>query len=249
MKNIRLFIGFVVAIGGLLLIASQKRVLEKSHEKSVAPVMGLASNVPSAGISAASNASDNYSEDLKDFLSGFTPARFPFVIDEKTMSFLKMQEQPDWKKVKKIDKKYAKFAPKLREGEFSRLPREIEGFYVAKIAENKDFAAVIYATADFSPYTSRFAYTESSTPRFKSVHFILTTYAPNGDIIDELDVATLFTQNFRKTFFINKDLQFYTISNRNEMTTLKEFYQIDKKGAIKRIKEEDSKDKKTEFYF
>lgn len=241
MKNPRLFIAFLVAMGGLVLIANQKKVAE-STGKNVPPLMGAVAWEAKNDLGKPTE----YSESLKEFLKGFPMAKYPFVVDERTMSFLKMQKEPDWKKVRQIDERFTKFAPRIREAEFSRIPRELKGFYVAKIAENKDFAAVIYATADFG--YEGYDY-ETNNTFFRRVDFTLTTYAPNGDIIDELEVANLFSQDYNKRFVMSKDLQISITGKDYDNNELKEFYQIDKKGSIKKLEKDAKEGKKTDYYF
>ncbi|WP_448529596.1 hypothetical protein [Raineya sp.] len=237
MKNVRLLVAFLVAMGGLVLIASQKRVQESTEISAPNVIKVAASEVRIDNIDKA----DNYSESLKEFLKGFAPARFPFVVDEKTMNFLKITNQPEWKETKQIDERYVRFAPRIHEGEFSRVPREIKGYYVAKIAENKDFAAVIYAAVDLG-YRGEF---EENYSGYLPTNFLLTTYAPNGDIIDELEVASLFMGDYRKQASINKDLQISTVTSDEQ----KEIYQIDRKGAIKKVEKDKKENKRTDFYF
>lgn len=237
MKNVRLMVAFLVAIGGLVLIASQKRIQENTEISIPNVTKVAASEVHMDNIDKA----DNYSESLKEFLKGFAPARFPFVIDEKTMSFLKIQNQPEWKKIKQIDERYVRFAPRIQDGEFSRIPREIKGYYIAKIAENKDFAAVIYAAVDWG-YEGQFGENYSG---YRPTDFLLTTYAPNGDIIDELEVASLFTGDYDRQSSISKNLQISIVKTDEQ----KELYQIDRKGAIKKVEKDKKENKRTDFYF
>lgn len=64
MKNVRLLVAFLVAMGGLVLIASQKRVQESTEISAPNVIKVAASEVRIDNIDKA----DNYSESLKEFL-------------------------------------------------------------------------------------------------------------------------------------------------------------------------------------
>ncbi|MCU0438602.1 MAG: hypothetical protein MUC49_11895 [Raineya sp.] len=262
MKNYKLFSGLVLGISTCVLVACG---VGGSSNLSVSAV-GWSAETP---VDVKFNPTN---DNFKEFVANFKQAQFPLQLDERNIAFFKakaswkndqMQSQePAWKK-KLIADKFEEFVPSMNEGKFSRVPTHNETQYVAKLAENSQYVAVIYSISTaYGDYD--YADASENTP----VRFMLSIYNHKGEIIDEKVIAyndrmgmatatieknlKIKTQKFENVF--GKDEE----GNSNYIPTGKKIkseitYQISKNGTIETIGESKSKDKeakdRTDYVF
>jgi hypothetical protein len=249
MKNSKFFFGLALGISSMLLVACGV---------GNGSFLSLGSNL------WLSNSSKTNNGDFQEFVGNFPKAKYPLQIDEQTMSFFKAEaswkneqansQKPSWKK-RLINDKFSAFVPALGEERFSRVPTYNESQYVAKLAENSQFVAVLYSVA--TSYGS-YGYEEvSSNP----IRFIVATYTPSGKIIDEKTIAysdgvslatSTIDKNLKiKTFRLENDYD--EDSNNYRKEKYETIYQIAKNGTIEttsdnKVKDKDNKNR-TDYVF
>ena len=206
------------------------------------------------------------SNDFQEFVSNFPKTKFPLQIDEQTISFFRAEaswkndklnsQKPAWKK-RLITDKFSAFVPSLGEERFSRVPVYNESQYVANLAENSQFVALLYSVA--SSY-GNYGYGNEETGT-SPTRFILATYTPSGKIIDEkviayndgIGLATAKIDKSLKVKVSRLDNSYQEESNSYKKEKHETVYQIAKNGTIEttsdnKLKEKDNKNR-TDYVF
>lgn len=188
------------------------------------------------------------SDDFQEFISGFPKAKLPLQIDQQTINFFK--PEASWKK-RLISDKFSTFIPYL-EDSFSRLPTQREGQYVAHIASNSQFVAVIYSltiTHENFFYKEEPNQEASPTP----IRFLLATYTPSGRIIDERviayeDVAGFATSKIDKNLTIKMlSISHYNEEDNDYRTEKRQtVYKVNTDGTIETVSENKIENKDAE---
>ncbi|HTJ13147.1 MAG TPA: hypothetical protein VL547_14025 [Dinghuibacter sp.] len=158
-----------------------------------------------------------------DFLAGFPSARFPLAIDSQWFTQHPHKSEDD------IDYSYEKYITEMRAVHFAR-GEEPGYFSVGKVHADSVYIALVYGGSDdWGEYTDRDPDDTAviDNPMTSQVFFYLTTYTPQGKIIDKMLVAGRNSvEDSSKSFSIGPTMEFAVAD------TVKRLFRIDPTGKI-----------------